>query len=179
MTTTMVNHQRLSDLLRMARCYQDEHRIWICEIPGEENLWAFGRTPEEAMAELAALLEEEMEPGEAVDDQEEEALYSLVTEDMTPPGPFGIPWRWILIPAGILVFLLLTLVVGSSPAETTVPTPVPTVVSPYQGGYPREDPYQEIRSRWEQERRLQDLERRQSICSDPTTPPSVRWNLCP
>jgi predicted RNase H-like HicB family nuclease len=177
-------HRRVADLLRSARCYDEGEEGWLCEIPGEEDLWARGRTPEEALAELATLLEEEMEEEEFDEDEGIQLLH-----DPGPPGLFGIPWRWILIPALLLVFLLVTLVVQadhpdqvqtSSPTANLWSAPLPPAppVQRIPAASPWDDRYWELQRQWELERRLRELERRLALCSDPDASLSIRDALC-
>jgi predicted RNase H-like HicB family nuclease len=160
--------------LRSIKCYRDGKGCWICEVSGEENLWTYAKTPEEALTEILALLEErKQEEREEEEEEEEEELedYRPVGFSLDPgiPGPFGFPWRWILLPALILTLLLITWVVRSEPTAV-VPTPSP-VYHHYQWNPPSaQDLWRDI----ETERRLRELERRQSICSDPDLPPHLR-----
>lgn len=164
-----------TNTLRIIECHRDGKDYWICELSGEDDLWTVARTPEEALTRLLALLEERQE--EALEDDEEEEEEEL--EDYHPrgfsldtgiPSPFGIPWRWILLPALLLTLLLVTWTVRSEPT-VAVPTPTPPPVHYHQwSAPPTPDLWREI----EEERRIRELERRQSICSDPDLPPHLR-----
>jgi hypothetical protein len=168
-----------TNTLRSIHCYRDEKGYWICELSGEDSLRTFARTPEEALSEILALLEEQQEKEREDDDEEEEWEEDEEEEiqddrpvgfslDTGIPSPFGIPWRWILIPALLLTLLTVTWTVRS---ESTVAVPTPPPVHYHQWSAP---PTQDLWREMERERRIRELERRQSICSDPDLPPHLR-----
>lgn len=184
----------LEEVLREAVCYDEEEEGWLCEIPGEEDLWARGRTREEALEGLASCIREWLEE----EGRDEEVDIQPLQEPWTP-GLFGISWRWILIPSLLLVSLLVTLVVladhppqygleRSVPqAETPVPTatfrsqqpslPAPTIqVAPVES--PQGERYQELEQMREMEQSLHQLETRLDLCSDPDTGSFARAIFC-
>lgn len=177
----MVSHMSmLEEILREAVCYDEGEEGWLCEIPGEEDLWARGRTKEEALEELATLLEEKEADGD-------EGIQLL--RHPGPPGLFGIPWRWILIPSLLLVSLLVTLVVLAdhpdqvqpvSPTANLWSAPIPSAPSIQRepAASPRGDWYSEFFREWKQEQRLRELETRLALCSDPDAGLYARATFC-
>jgi len=171
----------LAPFLREVRFSYDEEYGWVAEVPGYEDLLCTaGRTPEEALAELVTLIEAELREEE--EEGETESLQPVgFSLDPGLPSPFGIPWRWILLPAIVLTLLLLTLVVRSQPAapvptppasptrwSAPAPAPPPLLLTPYPGSS------RELERELELERRLRELERRQDLCADPDLPPHLR-----
>ncbi len=188
----------LEEILREAVCYDEEEEGWLCEIPWEEDLWARGKTREEALEGLAACIREWLEEEGWGEEAEGDEDIQPLQEPWTP-GLFGIPWRWILIPSLLLVSLLVTLVVlaghppqavpaTASPMATFRPIqPMPPAPSspwvPVER--PQEDRYREMWREWEQEQRLRkmeqhlhQLETRLDLCSDPDTGSFARAYFC-
>lgn len=188
----MVSHApTLEEILREAVCYDEEEEGWLCEIPWEEDLWARGRTREEALEGLAFCIREWLEEeGWGEEAEGDEDIQPL--REPGPPGLFGIPWRWILIPSLLLVSLLVTLVVlaghppqavpaTASPMATFRPIqPMPPAPSspwvPVES--PQEDRYRDTWREWELEQRLRQLETRLALCSDPDTGLYTRAYFC-
>jgi predicted RNase H-like HicB family nuclease len=165
----MLAQETILDLLRRVRFSYDGEEGWICTISGEEDLWAGGKTPEDALAALITLLAEEAAA-------EEEDSYQPPGSSLDPgiPSPFGIPWRWILLPALFIVLLWITLVVQSPPAPT-VPTPSP-VLTQWSAPLPPLSTWEsrDLERELQMERRLREIERQQELCNDPDLPPHLQ-----